>query len=378
MRILLLSLLLILNAHAEALNITPTKRINEKIEFHDDLEFKNLDLAISRQLKSYSEAYLKGTIKFGADTFKKQKLKDSLLHFKSLFENYFSCKEVNETSLCLKNFNDSMNEDFYFYRPIPRKEEQGYKTGETLFTGYYSPDLDGSRIQTEFYKNPIYAMPKEEGLRTLSRVEIDFDKKLEGKGYELFYVSDSLYDLWLFHVEGGGRVHVTEEDGSRSFYYLSYAGTNGQKFQMLYRYMLDHGMLTDDSSISAQRKYLNENPEKQREVFSSSPSYIYFKVTKDEPLGVNNIPLTEGRSMATDYRTYKDYGLIQFVQTKKPTQVDGKIVDKKFSRFFISQDTGGAIKGNARADLYFGYGEEAELSASYLKHLGTQTILIKK
>src|SRR5690606_38130368 len=112
--------------------------------------------------------------------------------------------------------------------------------------------------------------------------------------------------------------------------------------------------------------------------FASSPSYIYFKVTQDEPLGVNNIPLTEGRSMATDYRIYKDYGLLQFVQTQKPVLVDEDIVQTDFGRFFISQDTGGAIRGNARADLYFGFGREAEIAASNLKNFGTQTILIKK
>lgn len=377
MRIFLITLLLSTQVFSQS--ITPTEKYMASVDFSDDLDFQNIELAISRQLKSFTGSRVKGTIRFGRDTYPKTILKDTLLAFKAHVDTYLACVKVSSKELCLETFNKALNRNFTFYRPIPKKTEEGFKTNESLFTGYYSPDLTGSRVKTDVFKHAVYGMPKEAHLKKLTREEIDFDKKLAGRGLELFYVSESLYDLWLFHVEGGGRVHVKNADGTTSFYYLSYAGTNGQKFQMLYRYMIDHGMLVaGKAGIAQQREYLANHPEVHREVFASSPSYVYFKVTQDEPLGVNNIPLTEGRSMATDYRIYTDYGLLQFVQTKKPTMESDEIVQKDFGRFFISQDTGGAIRGNARADLYFGFGHDAELAASNLKNLGTQTILIKK
>jgi membrane-bound lytic murein transglycosylase A len=132
-------------------------------------------------------------------------------------------------------------------------------------------------------------------------------------------------------------------------------------------------------SVYHQRKYLVDNPGVLEEVLSICPSYIFFKVTTDEPLGVKNIPLTENRSLATDYRIYKEYGILNFVQAVKPVRnASGDLEHKAFSRFFINQDTGGAIKGNARSDLYFGYGPEAATVANNLKKLGKQYFLIKK
>jgi membrane-bound lytic murein transglycosylase A len=148
---------------------------------------------------------------------------------------------------------------------------------------------------------------------------------------------------------------------------------------MIYHYMVQKGYLTTDTSIPAQRKFLDENPDKQEEIYGSSPSYIYFKVTEDEPVGLDNIPLTEGRSLALDVRIYKTTGLINFIKTVRPTlDDDGKLIKVPFARFFIAQDTGGAIRGNARCDLYAGYGRMAELMAYNTDELGEQYFLIKK
>src|SRR5690606_5943475 len=119
---------------------------------------------------------------------------------------------------------------------------------------------------------------------------------------------------------------------------------------------------------------------KEEEVFNVCPSCVYFKESSEEPVGVNNIPLTEGRSVAIDSRIYKTMGLINFVNTVKASHFDenGKLVKVPFSRFFIAQDTGGAIRGNARCDLYFGYGPQAELTAYNMNEMGEQYFLIKK
>ena len=378
-------LLCLLSFNSFALSkMAPTKRVYQTIQFSDDLNLKNMVKAIDRQLVSFnSESTARLATKFilGTVEYDRKRLKESMVLFKKLVLKTMDCLKTLPEQECYKYLSLDLNNSFNIYKPLPKKTESGYSTGQSLFTSYYSPDFKGSKTKTDIYKYPIYSMPKDEKLRTLSREAIDFDQKLAGKGLELFYVSESLYDIWLLHVEGGGRVQVQNNDGTITNHYLSYAGTNSGKFTMLYRYMKANNMLQDGkTSIAHQRAYLESHPEHRREVFASCPSYIFFKVTKDEPLGVKNIPLTVNRSLATDYRIYQEYGIINFIQTKKPIRLDtdGSVSSKKFSRFMINQDTGGAIRGNARSDLYFGFGKKAEFVANHLKYLGMQYFLIKK
>lgn len=363
----------------ESVRIPKTIKVNEYIEFKDDLSFSNMKLAIKRNMKFFNSANLNVKFKFGNDSYTRSSLKESLLSFEILVDQALECMKTSSKELCFEQFSKIVNTEFNVYKPSPKSTEQGYKTGKSLFTAYYSPDFIGSRVKTTVYKNAIYKLPKSTKLRSLTREQIDFDSKLSGKNLELFYVKESLYDIWLLHVEGGGRVKVINQDGTSDMVYLSYAGSNKKSFKMLYRYMLDHNMLKPgQASIADQRAYLENNPTDARKVFASCPSYIFFSETLEEPLGVNNIILTENRSLASDYRIYKEYGILNFIQAKRPIKTNGQIKMTDFSRFFINQDTGGAIRGNARSDLYFGFGREAELTANKLKVLGNQFFLLKK
>jgi membrane-bound lytic murein transglycosylase A len=359
--------------------VTPTVKVNASINFSDDLDFSGLEMAIDRQIVAYDANGLDGTIKFGKTTYSKKVLKESLLSLKDIATASKECIKRNPREKCLNEFNANINENFTIYRPFPGRAEKGRVLGSTHFTSYYSPDLSGSMVKTARFNRPIYKIPDNVADQNYSRVDIDFHGILDGKGLELFWVEDSFYDLYLFHVQGGGRIKIQNEDGTFKYKYLSYAGKNSRPFQMIYHYMIEKGYLTKDTSIPAQRKFLDENPDKLEEIFGSSPSYIYFKVTEDEPVGLDNIPLTEGRSLALDVRIYKTTGLINFIKTVKPTlDNDGKMVKVPFARFFIAQDTGGAIRGNARCDLYAGYGHMAELMAYNTDELGEQYFLIKK
>jgi membrane-bound lytic murein transglycosylase A len=182
------------------------------------------------------------------------------------------------------------------------------------------------------------------------------------------------------HIEGGGRVSVQNEKGVLESHYLSYAGSNGKSLKFVSNIMVEMGLLPPGkNSTTAQRNYLAQHPEKAREIFKQSPSYIYFQVTDHPPLGVDNTPLTDNRSIATDRRLYPQKGLISYIMAKRPIQLnDGTIKNIPFSRFFLDQDTGGAIKGKARADLYFGFGPEAEVSANNLTQFGNIYFLIEK
>lgn len=375
-------ILFVVSLSALAVEITPTSRIYQSIQFADDLNFSNLDQAIERQIKSYSANTLKGDIRFGTKVYPKSALKESLLLLKALSQEVKTCQETQNSQVCEDQFNQAVNTQFAIYKPVPSKTESGYNADKnTKFTSYYSPDVTGSRVKTERFNRAIYSKPKEAALQNFTRVQIDYQGALAGKGYEIFYVEDSYFDLYLLHVQGGGRINIINADGSTERKYLSYDGKNTRSFKMIYHYLIQNGYLTaSTASIPNQRKFLQDHPEKEEEVFGSCPSYVYFKESDEEPVGLNNIPLTEGRSLANDSTVYKTTGLINFVVTQRASSVssEGVIVKTPFSRFFISQDTGGAIKGNARSDLYFGYGPAAELTAYNMNELGEQYFLIKK
>lgn len=359
-----------------AQEVTPTKRLYQSLEFADDMNFENLDLAIERQLDSYKRFKLRGKIKFGSDTYPKSILKDSLLLLKEIADKNQECLKTRAEAECMHELNRELNAKFTIYRPIAAEEPK-----TTKFTSYYSPDFTGSRVPTERFKRPIYRKPEREEDRNFTRVEIDYQGALAGKGYELFWVEESFYDLYLLHVQGGGRIKIINPDGTTEMKYLSYGGKNSHTFKMVYHYMLEQGYIKPGAdSINHQRQFLLDNPDKNEEVFSVTPSYIYFYESDEEPVGLNDIPLTEGRSLAIDRRIYKTMGLINFVKTDKATHLDenGNVVKAPFSRFFIAQDTGGAIRGNARCDLYSGYGPQAELMAYSMNDMGEQYFLIKK
>ena len=357
--------------------IPPLEKVNQSLIFEDDLEFENLNLALDRQIINFKKKNLNEVIIFGDRKIKREVLLKSALKLKELIHSYSFCVSKNYKN-CQNTFQVEIENYFDIYKPIPEKNERGYSSAQTFFTAYYSPDFHGSFTKSHIYKNPIYAYPSDSKLQRLSSDEINYQGKLQGKKLELIFVKESLYDIWLLHVEGGGRVQVQTDKGIK-YYYLSYASSNKQKFQMLYHYMLAQGMLVrGKQSIADQRSYFNLNPADQRAILNSCPSFIFFKLTDIAPLGVENIPLTDNRSLATDYRKFNEYGIINFVRFKRPMRVNGELIQRPFSRFFINQDTGGAIKGNARCDLFFGHGKDAELAANYTLGLGDQYLLILK
>lgn len=366
----MLLLLLLFPFIAFAQEVTPTVRVQGPMVFSDDLDFALLDKAIGRQLVNFERRGLKGTIGFGTLIYPKTILKDSLLELRKLSQTAQECFKISTRAACYEEFSSRVNEVFAIYKPIS-------SANKTKFTSYYTPDFKGSRVQTAEYKHPIYSLPKVEADRKLSRVEIDLDQKLSGKGLEFLWVKETLFDIYFMHIQGGGRVVLP--DGSTT--YLSYTGSNGQKFQFVSQYLINSGLMERGrTNYFTQRAFLEEHPEHQRATYATAPFFIYFQETSVEPHGLDDISLTEGRSLAWDNTIYKSLGVINFIQTVKTTHEDanGKPVKVPFSRFFLAQDTGSAIRGSARCDLYWGYGEEALFVAGKLMEMGEQFFLIKK
>ncbi len=337
-------------------------------DFADELDFENFDLAYERQMKAFKRRPLKGSLKLNGKVRKLSLIKESLVEFKKLVDITLICLKKESKDKCYSDFNNSVYERFQVF--VPKLKE-----GKAFFTGYYSPVLEASLTKNEEYKYAIYKYPPNSIAKKYGRTQIHFDQALSGKNLELFFVKD-LFDLYLLDVEGGGRVSY-HKNGRFLTQNLSYDGSNSKKFGWISSYMFDQGYIKD-KSISSQREFLQNNPDKWREIYSACENVVYFRKSEDEPAGLEDIPLTRDRSAAQDKKYFKRKGVLTFVKAQRPIIESGKVKQINFSRFFIDQDTGGVIKGEARADLYFGIGKEGELEANNLKSHGELFYLFLK
>lgn len=343
---------------------------NEVGNIIDDGSATFMNTAIERQLAAFRRSSLRGNLNIDGQTIPMSILEDTMKEFKTVYNRYINCKN-SQGSHCVDQFNESLKNQFNWYKPKVSGQTSAH------YTGYYSPTFPASKTKNGDFRYGLYRIPSRSGDRVLTRNEILFDDALEGKGLELFYMDDP-FELFLLHVEGGGVVEIME-NGVPKRIFLSYAGTNGQSFSFIGGYMKSRGYIKD-TSIKSQRTFLKNNPDKWQEIYGQTPSYVYMKVTKTEPLGMENIPLTPGRSMAQDRHIFWRKGLMGFVRATIPDfSRRGDISAKTgLNRFFIDQDTGGAIRGEARADLYWGYGAKAQYLAETMDDHGKMFFFIKK
>jgi membrane-bound lytic murein transglycosylase A len=209
----------------------------------------------------------------------------------------------------------------------------------------------------------------------LTREEIDRHGRLSGRGLELAWVDDPVA-LYFLHVQGSGRLRIDHDEVMR----VNFAASNGLPYTSIGRYMLDNGLLNSGSS-GAIRDFLTGNPEMRDDVLFQNRRYIFFREVELEPhegpVGSLGVPLVAGRSIATDDR-YVPPGAVVYIKSKRPiADENGQVVGwKSFSRFTFSHDTGAAIKGPARADIYWGEGERAGREAGYMSQGGQLVVLM--
>lgn len=342
---------------------------------NDDLEFAELQTAIERQINRFNKKDLSGSIFLGADKFSMQSVKKSLERLDQLLIIYFVCQARGKAN-CLTQFRNEVRSEFNFYRAAFNENEPEYGLEKpVLFTGYYTPELEVTEQPMGEFRHPIYAKPEDEWYRRLNRYEIDFRGGLDGLNLEMYYARD-LFSLYLMQMEGGGKVTFVDRKGKRTSQYLSYAGSNSRRWRFLSTLLLNKGWIKD-STVLSQREFIDQNPKLWATIFSFCPSYVYFKETDHQPEGSDSVPLTDGRSIATDRRIFSFKGMPAFVTARRPQHKDTQET-MDFSRFVLDQDTGGAIVGKARADFYFGEGEYAEHAANSVKARGQLFYLLLK
>jgi membrane-bound lytic murein transglycosylase A len=261
------------------------------------------------------------------------------------------------------------------------------KANPTLLTGYYEPIIEGDLEPGGEYLYPIYRRPDDlvevmgkdlssEGLgvkrvvrvekgQTIpyySRQEIDDQGALRGKGYELAWLKDP-WERFLLHVQGSGQIRLPKGETRR----VGFSGSNGRPYRSIGRYLIDRGFLAEKPlSLSRVKEFLRQNPERVAETFNANERYIFFRFVpgKEGPLGALGFPLTAGRSIATDQAIFPRGALAYLIAQQPIFDATGRLKGRKtLRRFVLNQDTGAAMKGPERIDLFFGSGEQAGMTA---------------
>jgi membrane-bound lytic murein transglycosylase A len=279
------------------------------------------------------------------------------------------------------------------YRVISESQDGKRERRDTgLITGYYEPVLRGARKRGGAYQIPLYSVPDDlvtvelgdlypalKGERIRGRLQgrrvtpyPDRAQLSDGRllaGREILWV-DSAIDAFFLQIQGSGRVQL--DDGSTVR--LAFADVNGHPYRAIGRYLVDRGEMTvEQATMPGLRQWLAEHPARQAEVFNSNPSVVFFREEKlgDPALGPRGsltVPLTAQRSLAIDPRLLP-LGAPFFLATSHP------VTGAPLRRLMLAQDTGGAIRGAIRADLFWGLGAEAGEAAGRMRADGSLWLL---
>lgn len=256
---------------------------------------------------------------------------------------------------------------FLFERLQPYRVETNNGAVDGLLTGYYEPEMNATRLPSAGYNVPLYSPPANLGARKpwYSRQQIDTlpEAQTALQGRVIAWVSDPIEALVL-HIQGSGRLRITEPDGRVRLVRLAFAGTNDHPYRSVGRWLLDQDLIRD-ASWPGIKAWIAQNPQRVQEMLWSNPRYVFFK---EEPLqgldkefgpkGAQGVALTPGRSIAVDRQSIP-YGTPVWMASSGPT---GHI-----QRLVLAQDTGSAIVGAVRADYFTGWGSQAGDIAGRLK-----------
>ena len=282
--------------------------------------------------------------------------------------------------------------NFQPMRIAPLGESNGF------LTGYYEPIVVGSRVASAEYNVPIYRTPSNLAVRSTRRASTSHtgsgwrrfarrvtglfydraaieDGALAGRKLEICWVKDPT-DAFFAQIQGSARVRL--EDGK--FLRINYDGHNGWPYTPIGRILIERNIVPkDEMSMDRIREWMQANPAEGKELRRKNKSFVFFRETgladHEEPIGAQGVSLTPGRSIAID-KIIHTYGTPFFIEAELPIESEKSAT--AFHRLMIAQDTGSAIIGSARADLYFGAGDEPAHTAGRIRHPGQFTMLIPR
>jgi len=253
--------------------------------------------------------------------------------------------------------------------------------GATFATGYYEPEIRGSRVRAPGYEVPVYAKPSDlleadpqTGARGRGRVDetgqyvLYHDRAaieagaLAGRGLEIAWAADPA-DLFFLQIQGSGRLRLPDGGVMR----IGYAGQNGREYVAIGRLLRERGLVAPPVTMQRIREWMSANPEAGRALMRENPSYVFFQeLTGPGPLGALGRPVTPRVSVAADPK---------FVPLGAPVILE-EMSDPRANGFWIAQDTGGAIRGANRFDTFWGAGEEAASIAGGMQARGRAWLLL--
>ncbi|PLX96043.1 MAG: transglycosylase [Desulfuromonas sp.] len=298
-----------------------------------------------------------------------------------------NAQELAANEVAIRNFFETN------FTPCRVTNKDGSDHG--LITGYYMPELTGSRTPKEPFLYPLYKVPADLLIVDLTRTYPDLDNfrlrgRVEGRkiipyytrkeidsdhsllaGNELLWVDDPV-DLFFLHIQGSGRIRLD----SGETVMVNYADQNGHPFRSIGKLLLERGeMSRDQMSMQNIKRWAQQNPDRVWSLLAENPSYIFFRETPDNgapPPGALGVRLTSERSIAVDRRSIP-LGAPVFLATHRPENLQTPL-----NRLMLAQDTGGAIRGAVRADFFWGIGKQAGSIAGRMKQQGKMWVLLPK
>jgi membrane-bound lytic murein transglycosylase A len=266
-----------------------------------------------------------------------------------------------------------------------------------LFTGYYLPQVKGSFTQSQDFNVPLYEMPKnlvsvELGLfmpqfkntKIVGRIQngklLPYYSReqinkgaIEKEASVLLWVTNPIDRLFL-EIQGSGIIEL--ENGERI--YIGYDGQNGAPYTSIASVLIKKGVMTrENASMQGIKAYLESHPDERDEVINHNKSFVFFRrLSLDAALGSQGVALTPGYSMAID-REWIPMGAPLWLSTSVPISKNPQL-NRPMNRLMIAQDTGGAIRGKVRGDVYWGGGDKASIIAGHMKNEGHYWVLIPR
>lgn len=275
-------------------------------------------------------------------------------------------KDPDWLSLCAVASQQKDARTFFevFFKPVLMTDQK-----DPLFTGYYEPELDGSRTKTAQFSHPLYRTPPEvtPGTPWLTRKEIEDSGTLADRNLEIVWIEDPV-DKFFLQIQGSGRIKLPDGDMVR----VGYGGKNGHEYRSIGQELIRRQVF-QPHQVSAQviRKWVKDNPVDGRALLHHNDSYVFFREVSEVPaekgpLGAMNRSITEKRSIAVDPA---------IVPLGAPVWIEKEGADP-MRRLMVAQDTGSAIKGAQRADIFYGTGDEAGRLAGQVRDSGRMIVLL--